>query len=198
MKLDEYRTSFAWQSALEMAPHLVRIAEQLPEGETAGLGAKLRTLAAEVPGSIASDLVTGSRSSLSSVLGAVAALEVIERVYPALDTAAARAAADSLAERVAGPNFDEREASAAPAVPAELAEAVQTATESAPSSESPAPVAVADTMAAPSEPQPSPTAPAASFGVPVVAAPAPTLAPAPSVPVSVPTEAPNVQPDSPQ
>jgi hypothetical protein len=127
MATSDFRKTYAWNAALDLGPHLVRIAESLPDGESAGLAAQLRSLVIDAPASIAVDLATGSRTAPVAALRIVAALEVIERVYPALDTAAARAAADTLAERVQGPNFADQVP--APTAPAPEPTAVSTEAE---------------------------------------------------------------------
>ena len=197
MTLDTYRTTYAWKSSLDLAPHLVRLAEQLPEAEAAGLAGLIRTLSADVPGAIATDLVTGSTTAMPAMLRTIGALEVIERVYPALDTAIVRAAADELATRVAGDNFAE-----AVEVPgAETAASTDTdPVETFDESESPVPAPPAEPTPLAPAPDPTPATPA------LASAPAPAPAPqsvpvVPAAPViyapSV-TEVPSVQPDSPQ
>ena len=188
MTLDNYRTTLAWHEALDLAPHLVRIAEQLPDGESAGLGARLRMLSTEIPGSIAADLVTGSQTALQVALHTAAALEVIEHVYPALDTAVARSATDELAARVQGPNFAEQPAVSLPPEIADATNAAVDAVEAAPVS----PVAAATDFAAATPVATVQLTPDAAAPVePPVASVAPTS-------VSVSTETTDVHPDSPQ
>ena len=185
MNQDTFRTTLAWHEALDLAPHLVRIAEQLPESEMSGLAAQLRALAVDVPASIASDLAVSSQAAHVVCLRAVAALEVIERVYPALDTAAAREAADSLLGRVATGNIAEQQARPAGPVDNDDDEGEISApvseTVSAPVIESASPAPTTSVQVQPVAPSPT--------SVPVMGAPAPT-------PVS--TEATDVHPDSPQ
>jgi hypothetical protein len=97
--MTDYRNTHAWHEALDLAPLLVRVAEQLPDDEATGIAAEVRRLAIDVPAAVAARLTTEQVDAGIVVLRVVAALEVIERVYPALDTAAARAAADQLYAR---------------------------------------------------------------------------------------------------
>jgi hypothetical protein len=190
MTLSELRTSYAWHESLDLAPHLVRIAEQLPDSEMAGLAASLRELSANVPSAIAAELVAGAPSALVQTLRAVATLEVIERVYPALDTATARAACDALAERVVGPDFAARIAPpVAPVDPDNESMTPETNIPVAPAisvAASPAPVQ-STTLAMPAVTAEQPAAPTT---IPVFGAPS-------SVPPT-PGANDNVYPDSPQ
>jgi hypothetical protein len=61
----------------------------------------------DLPAAIAADLVDGSRTRIAVVLRLQAALEVIERVYPALDTAEPKTILDELLERTESGSFAE-------------------------------------------------------------------------------------------
>lgn len=101
MALSDVRSTRNWQNAIDLAPMLVRLAEELPAAEQMGLSLQLRQAMVEVPATIAADtLSSGDGSPKLAVLRLVAVLELIEKVYPALDTASVRSAVDSLAERL--------------------------------------------------------------------------------------------------
>jgi len=108
MTLSEYRDTLAWQGAIDLGPHIVKLAEELPQAEQTGLGQQLRQLMVELPGVIAMDLVDGSSARLQVALRLAGALELTERIYPALDTAAARTALDTLTERLSSGSFTEK------------------------------------------------------------------------------------------
>ncbi|HVQ44616.1 MAG TPA: four helix bundle protein [Candidatus Saccharimonadia bacterium] len=99
MKLSEYRNSSSWQKAIDLGPKLMALAEELPASEETGLSLQLRQLMVELPATIAADLVQEhSDERLMPALKLLATLELIDRVYPALDTAGVRSEADALAE----------------------------------------------------------------------------------------------------
>lgn len=121
MTLSDYRQTKAWQGALDLGPQLLRLAEELPAAEEMGLSLALRQAAIELPAGIAADLLQDRQPRLDQALKVTAALELIDQVYPALDTATARAAADKLLERLTGGDFTEGSngsASAAQVAPA--------------------------------------------------------------------------------
>jgi hypothetical protein len=132
MTLSDYRNTPSWQGALDVAPGLIRLAEDLPGSEDMGLGYQIRTLIVELPAAIATDLMHGSEMRLVAVMRLAAVLDLIDRVYPALDTADTRQAVDRLAAQLSGPGFGEQPATTTPPAqpeptePAESAEAEPT------------------------------------------------------------------------
>lgn len=150
MTLSEYRNSPYWKAAMDLAPTLVRLADDLPGSEDNGLGSALRLLAVDLPASIASDLHTGSNTRTTPLFKLIAALDLVDRVYPALDTAGARAAADALGAQILADAFSRP--SAAPEAP-EAPEA-KPAPASIPAA-APAPVSV-PVLEAPAEAAPAP------------------------------------------
>jgi hypothetical protein len=134
MTVSEYRDTYSWQAALELGPRLMSLAEELPAAEEMGLSFQLRQLMVELPAVVAADLIQDGTTRQTVALKLVATLELVDRVYPALDTAATRTAADNLVERLMGAGFDERAtqqpeapapAPAAPIAPAPAPSTVQ-------------------------------------------------------------------------
>lgn len=114
MPLSDFRDTYAWREAIELSPFLVNLAEQLPASEEHGLSLQLRQIMVRLPGAIAYDL--GESSSFSRKLHITrlaAILDIIDKVYPALDTAGARKSLEKLVDRVAGPGFGEQTPGAA-------------------------------------------------------------------------------------
>ena len=109
MTFSEYRETYSWQNAIEIGPKLMRLAEELPAAEENGLSLHLRQLMIEVPAGIAADLLKGADAQLGCALKLVTVLEMIDQVYPALDTADTNNAADALLQRLASPSFAERQ-----------------------------------------------------------------------------------------
>jgi hypothetical protein len=107
MPKSDFRSSSSWQSAIDLGPLLMELAEAMPATEELGLSWQLRQSMVEIPAAIALEQTTDSEPQLMPALKLIAALELIDKVYPALDTAAARAAADALVERLFGGKHDE-------------------------------------------------------------------------------------------
>ena len=100
MTLSQYRSSRSWLGAIELGPKLMNLAEELPASEEMGLSLQLRQLMVKLPTTIGADLVMGGDTRKTVGFRLQATLEMIERVYPALDTAGVRADADALVERL--------------------------------------------------------------------------------------------------
>jgi hypothetical protein len=154
--LSDYRNTKSWQSAIELGPGLMVLAEELPAAEELGLNFQLRKIMVELPAAIATDLLQGTKTRFDTCLRLASALELIERVYPALDTAATRAEAEKLIERLLDESFDDSlspQPSAAPVVvePAPVAPGLAPAPASVP--------VVPEPAAEPVEPEPAPVEP---------------------------------------
>jgi hypothetical protein len=111
----DYRKSDSWKQAVELAPKLVALAEDLPASEEMGLSYRLKKIMVALPAAAAHDMLRGTDKRQFLALQLVATIDLIDRVYPALDTASVRADAQSLADMLMG---DLEEAPAPPPVPA--------------------------------------------------------------------------------
>jgi hypothetical protein len=100
-----YRDNPHWKAALELGPALARLADDLPAAESNGLSQTLRMLMVELPAAIAADVLSDTHERRTAVLKLVAAIELIDHVYPALDTAATRGAAERLADQLLADNI---------------------------------------------------------------------------------------------
>ncbi len=103
----EYRNTYSWQGAIDLGPKLVSLSEDLPVHEQTGLLMQLHELMVEVPAMVAADLVDGTSLRFAPLYRLTASLELIERVYPALDASMARHELDELSLRLSGPSFNE-------------------------------------------------------------------------------------------
>ena len=176
MTLSEYSDTYSWQGALELGPRLLSLADELPASESMGLSFHLHQLAVELPASIAARLLAGEPADMSVMLKLIAALELVERVYPALDVSPTKRLADDLAARLAGDGFSERPQAAPIELPATISEDEPPAD---------APVDASDTQisfAQPVEPTPAP----APYNVQIQ----------PNQPLNPTNEESDVQPDS--
>jgi hypothetical protein len=120
MTLSEYRETYSWQSAIALGPQLMQLAEELPASEENGLSFQLRSLMVELPSSIAADLLADRPATLTPVLKLIAAVELIDNVFPALDTAATQTSLEELTNRLASENFDERTGGSVSVKPADV------------------------------------------------------------------------------
>ncbi|HEY2004548.1 MAG TPA: hypothetical protein VGH44_05555 [Candidatus Saccharimonadia bacterium] len=94
--MTQYKESANWQAAINIGPKLIALADDMPASEQMGLGMQLRQIMVDLPATVADDLLHGGNTRHLQALKLVAALELIDRVYPALDTASAKTAADKL------------------------------------------------------------------------------------------------------
>ncbi len=118
MALSEFRDTHSWQGAIELGPQLVRLAEDLPAAEQMGLSLQLRQAMIEIPATAAADLLQGSKDTrLLPVLRLLAILDLIEKIYPALDTAVVRKTADNFAESIIASASGEQPGAAAAYLP---------------------------------------------------------------------------------
>jgi hypothetical protein len=111
----DYRQSTSWKGALDLAPGLINLAEALPASEEMGLSFTLRQLMVDLPATVATDLLQGTDTRRPVALKLIATIELIDRVYPALDTATTRAAAEALAEQLTTDAIHEAATPPAPA-----------------------------------------------------------------------------------
>src|SRR5262249_21402432 len=88
--------------AVELGPELVQLAEQLPASEEMGLAYRLRKAMIDLPAAIAEDLMEAdSYTRRVQIARVAAALDIIDKVYPALDTGTVRTKLEKLSDRVA-------------------------------------------------------------------------------------------------
>ena len=95
-----YRQSDSWKAALDLAPKLVALAEDLPASEEMGLSYRLKKIMVELPSAAALDQLRGTDSRQRVALQLMAIIDLVDRVYPALDTADTRAGAEKLAAQL--------------------------------------------------------------------------------------------------
>lgn len=108
MAAADFKETQAWQSAMALAPALMELAEAMPATEELGLSWQLRQMMVEIPATVAADIAQESEKvTMLPILKLVATLELVDKIYPALDTAKARSASDKLTERILSGHFDE-------------------------------------------------------------------------------------------
>lgn len=148
MAFSEFRDTHSWKGAIELGPHLARLADELPAGEQMGLALQLREGMVNLASGIGLDLLDGDTfTRRRHAVRLLATLDLIDHVYPALDTADARDGLDKLLERLTGPDFGQHKSGKPRAVapaPAPRPEPPHPAPESVP--------VIPDAMAAPAAP----------------------------------------------
>jgi hypothetical protein len=113
----DYKQSYAWQEAIKLAQDVYTLIETLPETAQA-LSDQMAAVAAEVPAEIADCLLERKKASLTAVLKLDSLVELISRIYPALDTADVEHGTKQLLERLQSSHLTEL---VAPAVEPEVA-----------------------------------------------------------------------------
>jgi hypothetical protein len=107
MALSKFRDTYAWQGAIELGSHLARIADELPATEENGLARQLRKGMVELPATVANNVLRDQKEAdLLPLLKLLAAVDLIDRVYPALDTADTREALEHLFDRLSSADYD--------------------------------------------------------------------------------------------
>ncbi len=141
MTLNDYRETYSWRAAIELGHPLTLLTEELPAQENSGLITALQSLMVDLPSAIAGDLISGTNARQTAYVRLQSVLELIERVYPALDTAESKTKLDELIARTESPAFAEVHVAPTPeshndneeaeaVEPAEPAQAVEATAES--------------------------------------------------------------------
>ncbi len=99
--MDRYRSYYAYLEAMKMSLALYRLADELPDEEQHLLATDLRRAAVEVPTAVAQNLINAQPADLSPILKLQTVMELITKIYPALDTSSAEQEVDAMGERLA-------------------------------------------------------------------------------------------------
>lgn len=118
MAFSEFRDTLSWQTAVDLGPQLTRLAEDLPAGEQMGLALQMRQEMVGLIGGIGLDMLEGQGfTRRRHAVRLLAILDLIDKVYPALDTSDAHTAVQKLLDRLTSDQFTERKPGApAPAL----------------------------------------------------------------------------------
>jgi hypothetical protein len=152
MTLSDFQDTYSWQGAIALGSQLLSLAEELPAAEASGLALQLRQLTVDVPAGVAADLLGGMSANLTPALKLITVLELIDRIYPAIDVADVRAAADELAGRLSSDAFAEVQAAPVAPVAADVAAPSAAEPETAEFDEPAAAPTVAELAATPVQP----------------------------------------------
>lgn len=103
MAFSDYQQHPAWQQALDLSLDINQLGEDLPANEQLAL--ELMASAIEIPTMVAEDLLSGHKPRLGGVLRLQTRLELVTRIYPALDTARVERTLNKLIDLLQSPDF---------------------------------------------------------------------------------------------
>jgi hypothetical protein len=106
--MQEIQSFYVWRESLELAKHLAQICEEFSDGEKNVLVWHLRQAVVEIPATIATDIKLGRAATMEPVIKLATELELVHRIYPAIDTDGAPAKLTALIERMESDRFLER------------------------------------------------------------------------------------------
>lgn len=101
----DYKSSYAWQEAIELIPKVNRLSEDLPAADQDSMGGELRRTVIDLATAVAVDLIAASKPRFDYAIRLETQLEVIRRVYPALDTVIVEQDLSKLLERLQSDQF---------------------------------------------------------------------------------------------
>jgi hypothetical protein len=102
--MDDVKTAYAWQEAMKLAQKLSQVCEDFSDSDRNVLVAHLRQAVVEIPATIAVDLKFHRMATMEPVIRLATALELVHRIYPAVDTGQV-----ALMDRMSTDRFNERE-----------------------------------------------------------------------------------------
>ncbi len=107
--MEEVQRAYAWQQAIKLSMELVRICEEFIHAENNVLVGHLRQSVIDVPATIAVDLKYGRMATMEPVIRLATQLELVHRIYPAIDTGDAPEQLEQLIARMSSDGFSESE-----------------------------------------------------------------------------------------
>jgi hypothetical protein len=100
---EAYRTFRAWEEAITLSQQVHGLIESLPSDEQSALAMSLNSAAVNIPTTIAINLIHMQIPDIRDLVALQTQLELIDRIYPALDTAEVADAASLLLARLLEP-----------------------------------------------------------------------------------------------
>lgn len=127
--MEHVTTTYAWQEAMELANELNRLCEEFSDGDRNVLVGHLRQSVVDIPATVAADIMLARPASIEPVIRLATELELVHKIYPAIETGSAPQKTEALLARMRSVNYTER-------VPEPVSEAEEGGTEvAAPSTE---------------------------------------------------------------
>lgn len=114
--MQELTKALAWQEAIALSQSLVHLIEEFSDGDRNVIVHHLRKAVVEIPASVAADLTANRKPTMEPVVKLFTELELINKIYPAIDAGDAEAKLATLVERMQSKQFSEREPEPEPEV----------------------------------------------------------------------------------
>lgn len=113
--MDHIKKAYAWRESLELSKRLVQICEEFSDANSNVLVWHLRQAVVEIPATIAADLQGNRGATMEPIVKLVAELELVKKIYPAIETGDADEQVEKLMGRMQSDGFGEREPDEVPA-----------------------------------------------------------------------------------
>ncbi|TAK89584.1 hypothetical protein EPO04_00545 [Patescibacteria group bacterium] len=107
--LENVTKTYAWQEAMELSRELTRLCEEFSDGDRNVLVGHLRQAVVEIPATVAVDITLGRPATLEPAIRLATELELVHRIYPAIETGTAPQKLEDLLRRMRSNNFTEQE-----------------------------------------------------------------------------------------
>lgn len=107
--MQDIKKFYSWQEAIELSKVLVRICEEFSDADRNVLVQHLRQAVVEIPATVAADILLGRAATKEPAIRLATELELVHRIYPAIETGQAPQKLEALMARMDSPNFTERE-----------------------------------------------------------------------------------------
>ena len=109
MRLEEVKKAYAWQDAIELSKCLVSMCEEFSDAETNVVVWHLRQAVVDIPAAVAADLKAGRSATMEPLVKLATELELVDRIYPAIDISDAEERLQILMNRMESDTYLERE-----------------------------------------------------------------------------------------
>lgn len=96
----DYRKHQAWEEAIKLSMQVHSLIESLPTGEQSALAVSLNHSVVSVPTSVAMDLLQEKPANIESVISLQNQIELVNRIYPALESIDVERGASELLARL--------------------------------------------------------------------------------------------------
>jgi hypothetical protein len=107
--MDDIKKAYVWHEALELSKRLVQICEEFSDADTNVLVWHLRNSVVDIPSTIAADLQANRWATMEPVIKLATALELVRKIYPAIETGPTEEQLATLMKRMQSELFSERE-----------------------------------------------------------------------------------------
>jgi hypothetical protein len=106
--MQDVKKAYAWQEAIELSGELLQVCEEFSSNDNVVLG-HLRQAVIDIPATIATDIKFRRMATMEPVIRLATELELVHKIYPAIDTGEVPEKLAALMERMSTDRFNERE-----------------------------------------------------------------------------------------